>query len=162
VRAAVPDARLVIIGEGPAHASLARTARGLDGVQLLGRVPWEVLPSAYAALDVFAMPVRTRWAGLDVEGFGISLVEAQACGVPVVVGASGGSAETLPDTRTGTLVDGRDAAAVASAVISWLSDPSARALAAQVGPAVAARWSWDLIAEDLAAMLAGLSVRPER
>jgi phosphatidyl-myo-inositol dimannoside synthase len=149
VREAVPDAHLVLVGEGPRHRRLARAATHLAGVTLAGRVPWDLLPAAYAALDVFAMPVRTRLLGLDVEGFGISLVEAQACGVPVVAGMSGGTVETLPDQRAGSLVDGRDVAAVATALVRWLRDPQARALAAQAGPTAAERWSWDAVASEL-------------
>jgi phosphatidyl-myo-inositol dimannoside synthase len=111
---------------------------------------------------VFAMPVRTRLLGLDVEGFGISLVEAQACGVPVVAGRSGGTVEAVPDPRAGSLVDGRDVAAVAAALVRWLRDPQARVVAAQVGPEVAARWSWDVVASDLQWALAQLAGAPGR
>jgi phosphatidyl-myo-inositol dimannoside synthase len=89
VVASRPDARLVIVGEGPSRRQLERLAARTSGAHVVGPVTWEDLPAAYAALDVFAMPVRTRWAGLDVEGLGISLLEAQAAGLPVVVGHVG-------------------------------------------------------------------------
>ena len=82
VRRRHPHARLVLIGEGPLRRRLERAAGRLEGAHVVGPVAWEELPSAYAALDVFAMPVRTRLAGLDVEGLGISLLEAQAAGLP--------------------------------------------------------------------------------
>jgi len=148
VRAVHPAATLVIIGEGPSRRRLERRARRLTGVRLTGRVAWADLPAAYAMLDVFAMPVRTRLAGLDVEGFGISFLEAQATGIPVVVGRSGGAPETLVDERAGTVVDGRDPAAVADAITAWLADSQRRIAVRELGPAAVARWSWDRIAAD--------------
>ncbi len=58
-------------------------------------VPGDELPAHHAMADVFAMPCRTRGAGLDVEGLGIVYLEASACGVPVVAGRSGGAPETV-------------------------------------------------------------------
>ena len=57
---------------------------------------------------MFALPVRTRRAGLEPEGLGLAAIEAAACGLPVVVGISGGTPETVQDGRTGYLVDPRD------------------------------------------------------
>jgi phosphatidyl-myo-inositol dimannoside synthase len=152
-----PRAHLVIVGDGPSRARLVRRARSSPSVHVVGAVAWSELATAYAALDVFAMPVRTRWAGLDVEGLGISFLEAQASGLPVVVGRSGGSTETLVDVRCGTLVDGRDVEEVADAVIGWLDDPQALADARELGPALVERWSWDGVAERFQALLRGLS-----
>jgi phosphatidylinositol alpha-1,6-mannosyltransferase len=141
-----PEARLVIVGDGPMRTRLSRRARSLDSVRVVGPVSWQELPVAYAALDVFAMPVRTRWAGLDVEGLGISFLEAQASGVPVLVGRSGGASETLLDERCGSLVDGRDVNEVADTLLRWLDDTEGRALARQLGPRLVEPWSWDGIA----------------
>ena len=63
----------------------------------------------YASADVFAMPCRDRWGGLEAEGFGIVFLEAAAAGVPAVAGRSGGSHEAVVDGVTGFVVDGRDA-----------------------------------------------------
>ena len=71
------------------------------------RVPAAELPAHYAMADVFAMPCRTRGAGLDVEGLGIVFLEASATGVAVVAGDSGGAPETVRDGETGRVVDGR-------------------------------------------------------
>jgi phosphatidylinositol alpha-1,6-mannosyltransferase len=141
-----PEAHLVVVGEGPMRARLERRARAQPSVHVVGAVLWGELAAAYAALDLFAMPVRTRWAGLDVEGLGISFLEAQASGVPVIVGRSGGAGETLLDARCGSLVDGRDVDEVAEALLRWLDDPSARARARTLAPGLVAPWSWDGIA----------------
>lgn len=157
VRRRHPDARLVLVGEGPSQRRLERAARGVDGVHLVGAVTWDELPSAYAALDVFAMPVRTRLAGLDVEGLGISMLEAQAAGLAVVTGRSGGAPETVTDPRVGTVVDGRDPAATVAALEQWLSDPDARATAAVLGPQLAQSWSWDVVADRFTALVGSLA-----
>jgi phosphatidyl-myo-inositol dimannoside synthase len=142
-----PDAHLVLIGDGPMRADLERRAALLGAAHVVGPVTWSELPAAHAALDVFAMPVRTRWGGLDVEGLGISFLEAQASGVPVVVGRSGGASETLLDDRCGSIVEGRHAMEVADVVVRWLDDDAARSRARELGPELARPWSWDVIAE---------------
>ncbi|MEL7209099.1 MAG: glycosyltransferase family 4 protein, partial [Actinomycetota bacterium] len=74
-------------------------------VRLLGRVRDEDLPGLYGAGDVFAMLCRTRWGGLEQEGFGIVFVEAGACAVAAIAGDSGGSAEAVTHGETGLVVD---------------------------------------------------------
>ena len=151
------DAWLALVGEGPLHDDLAAKAVGLDGVVMPGRVAWDDLPAAHAALDVFAMPCRTRLRGLDVEGLGIVYLEAQASGVPVVAGRSGGAPETVLEGRTGTVVDGRDVAAVAAAVVGLLDDPLRRVAWGAAGRAHAEQqWGWDTIAERFRAVLDGV------
>jgi phosphatidylinositol alpha-1,6-mannosyltransferase len=66
--------------------------------------------------DLFALPVRTRLGGLNAEGLGLAAIEAAACGLPVVVGRSGGAPETVQDGRTGFLVDAGDPAEVADRI----------------------------------------------
>ena len=153
VAARHPDAHLVVVGEGPRDRVLARRVAVLGAagarVVLAGRVPWGTLPDAYAALDVFAMPVRTRALGFDVEGLGISVLEALATGLPVVVGRSGGAPETLVHPDAGTLVDGRDDDAVVAALDRWLGDPEGRRAVADLAPPLVRRWEWDRIAADL-------------
>ncbi len=92
----VPDARLLLVGEGPYRARVEKLARQLgveDSVIFTGSVSWEEMPAHFDAGDVFAMPCRTRLFGLEVEAFGIVYLEAAACGLPVVVGDSGGAPE---------------------------------------------------------------------
>ena len=90
-------------------------------------MPGAELAAHYALGDVFAMPCRTRGAGLDVEGLGIVFLEASATGIPVVAGDSGGAPETVLEGETGHVVDGRDVAAIADAVSGLLADPDAAA-----------------------------------
>lgn len=151
-----PSAHLVLVGEGPLRRTLERTASQLPSAHVVGPVSSEDLPAAYAAFDVFAMPVRTRLGGLDVEGLGISLLEAQAAGLPVVAGRSGGAPETVTDPRCGEVVDGRDRDAVAAAIGRWLDDEPARSAARIHGYEVARAWSWDAIAVRFEQLVASL------
>jgi phosphatidylinositol alpha-1,6-mannosyltransferase len=154
VARAHPDAWLAIVGSGPRGARLRATAAGLDRVVLPGGVSWADLPAAYAAADVFVMPCRTRLAGTDVEGLGIVYLEAQACGVPVIAGRSGGAPEAVRDGQTGLTVDGTDAADVARAVRALLADPAgARGMGAAGRRWVEEAWSWDRIAGDFRGLL---------
>ena len=73
-------------------------------MRLLGRVPSPDLPGLYACADVFALCCRSRWGGLEQEGFGIVFLEAAAAGVPSVAGDSGGAAEAVVDGETGVVV----------------------------------------------------------
>lgn len=144
-----PAAWLVLVGAGPLAGRLRAAVRqlGPDGhVVLAGEVPPGELPQAYGALDLFAMPCRTRLAGLDVEGLGIVYLEAQACGVPVIAGRSGGAPETLRPGKTGLVVDGRDPRAVATAVSGLLGCPGRRRRMGAAGRRwVEHRWTWPVV-----------------
>ncbi|HLM04799.1 MAG TPA: glycosyltransferase family 4 protein [Blastococcus sp.] len=152
-----PRARLLLVGGGPLEASLRRAVRRLglaDSVVLTGPVAPAELPAYFAACDVFAMPCRTRRAGLDVEGLGMVFLEAAACGRPVVAGTSGGAPETVREGVTGHVVDPRSPAAVAATVADLLDDPDrARAMGAAGRSWVEERWSWTTIAGTFADLL---------
>ncbi|WP_347956491.1 glycosyltransferase family 4 protein [Gordonia aichiensis] len=146
VRAAIPGARLVIVGGGPyadkLHA-LARRAGVTDSVTFTGGVPAAELPMHHAMADVFAMPTRTRGRGLDVEGLGIVFLEASASGVPVVAGDSGGAPETVRESLTGTVVDGRSRNEIAEAIIEILASPTLAAAMGRHGREWAVEnWQW--------------------
>ena len=146
IRRRVPGAALVIVGGGPYRENLEKLAQRsgvADDVLFTGAVPGAELPAHHAMADVFAMPCRTRGAGLDVEGLGIVFLEASASGVPVVAGRSGGAPETVRDGETGWVVDGTDVDAIATAVSDLLADP---ATATRMGAAgrdwVVQNWQW--------------------
>ncbi|MDP9341163.1 MAG: glycosyltransferase family 4 protein [Actinomycetota bacterium] len=156
----VPDAVLLIVGGGPDRPRLEGLAAGLPpgSVAFAGEVPDADLPAHYAAGDVFAMPCRSRLAGLEVEGFGIVFLEAAATGKPVVAGDSGGAAEAVQDGETGLVVDGRHEGAVAEAVAALLSDPARAADLGKAGRARVDRWfTWPRLTGRLARWLAEAS-----
>lgn len=157
IRAKVDGAVLVIVGGGPyegALRTLARKAGVEEHVIFTGTVPSAELAAHHTIADVFAMPSRTRGAGLDVEGLGIVYLEASATGVPVVAGMSGGAPETVLEGKTGLVVDGTSVDAITDAVVRILSD---RALATSMGNAgrswVRAEWQWDALAAKLRRLL---------
>ncbi len=102
-----PDAVLLVIGAGPDESRLRRLAGEVcadASILFAGPVPDSDVPAYLDAGDVFAMPCRTRRLGLEVEAWGIVFLEAQACGLPVLIGDSGGAPETLSSPRAGRVV----------------------------------------------------------
>ena len=155
VRAEVSDARLLLVGDGPYAGDLQRLARRVgvsDAVLFTGPVPWPELPAYYDAGDVFAMPCRTRRAGLDVEGLGLVYLEASATGLPVIGGDSGGAPDAILDGESGYVV--HDAAGTAARVIELLADPGrARAMGEKGLAWVDREWRWELAAARLTSIL---------
>jgi phosphatidyl-myo-inositol dimannoside synthase len=157
IRRRVAGAALVIVGGGPYLDALRKLAqeRGVaDHVTFTGGVPAPELPAHHALADVFAMPCRTRGAGMDVEGLGIVFLEASASGVAVIAGESGGAPEAVQHNKTGLVVDGRSVDKVADAIAELLAD---RDRAAAMGAAgrewVRSQWRWDTLATRLADLL---------
>jgi phosphatidylinositol alpha-1,6-mannosyltransferase len=156
VRERVTGATLVIAGGGPDRPRLERLAGAVDprAVVFAGEVSDQELPGLYAAADAFAMPCRSRWGGLEVEGFGIVFLEAAASGRPVVAGRSGGAAEAVEDVRTGLLVEGAEPKAVALAVSRLLTHrEEARRMGAAGRARVEASFTWKGQAARLADIL---------
>lgn len=138
-----PDLELALIGGGRLRASLERRARRLgvgDRVHHLGALPWAQVTQWLAAADVFASPCRVRWAGLEVEGFGIAFAEASAAGLPVLAGRSGGASEAVVEGDTGIVVDGSSASQVAVGLERLLRlSPGGRRQMGERGRALARR-----------------------
>jgi len=157
IKAQVSDAVLLLVGDGPYTPRLKRLAERLDvtdDVIFTGPVPWPELPGYYDAADVFAMPCRTRRAGLDVEGLGIVYLEASATGLPVIGGESGGAPDAILDGETGYVVNG--VTGVAKRVTELLCDPAkARAMGEKGQAWVDREWREELSAARLSAILAG-------
>jgi phosphatidyl-myo-inositol dimannoside synthase len=153
----VPEAALLIVGNGPYSATLRKLTErsGLTPhVRFSGSVPEEELPAHFAAGDVFAMPCRTRRGGLDVEGLGIVYLEASAAGLPVVGGDSGGAPDAILEGETGYVVPGRGTAPLVARITRLLQDPAgARAMGEKGRAWVERDWSWDQSAARLRAMI---------
>lgn len=147
-----PNLELVIAGAGRDEGRLARLARDRGApVRFLGRVSFEDLPLLYGCADVFTMLCRNRWLGLEQEGFGIVFLEAAACGVPQVAGASGGAAEAVDDGVTGIVVDDPDNVdEVVKAFEHLLDDDAARrSMGAAARVRAEAEFSYEVLAEKL-------------
>lgn len=147
IRRQVPEAALLCVGGGPRREGLRQLAEQVgvaDSVVLTGSVPTAELPAHYLAGDVFAMPCRSRLAGLEAEGLGMVFLEAAACGLPVVVGNSGGAVEAVLPDQTGRLVEPRSVEQVADAVVGLLANPAAAAAMGRRGREWVSRdWSWE-------------------
>ena len=157
IRQRVDGAALVIVGGGPYADTLHRLAEdcgvGSD-VVFTGGVSNAELPGHYAMADVFAMPCRTRGAGLDVEGLGIVFLEASATGVAVVAGHSGGAPEAVRDGETGLVVDGRSHEQIVEAIGDLLADPATAGRMGRAGREWISRdWNWDTHTGRLADLL---------
>jgi len=124
----VPDVAYVLAGEGDDLEYLDRLARECEvreNVMFVGCIPDEQLPLLYNACDAFIMCSRENHTrrGILAEGFGLALLEASACGKPVIAGRSGGVPDAVQEGLTGLLVDPTDTAAVAAAIIKLLREP---------------------------------------
>ncbi len=156
-----PDLVVAIGGDGRELAHLRRLAdRSPLTVRVLGSVSDQDRADLLGAADVFALPCRNRWFGLEQEGFGIVFLEAAAAGVPQVAGDSGGASEAVLDGVTGLVVGSpEDPGAVAEALRSLLADPSRRR---RMGRAARSRvkdsFDNDLLASRLAEALAGVAI----
>jgi glycosyltransferase involved in cell wall biosynthesis len=128
VQAELPAARLVLVGSGDAvadHRALAADLGVGDRVTFAGELRDGALVAVYRRAGVLVLPSRD-----EAEAFGMALIEAMACGRPVVGSAVGGVQRVIEDGRTGLLVPPGDVDALAAACLRILTDP---ALAARMG-----------------------------
>jgi phosphatidyl-myo-inositol dimannoside synthase len=139
---------LVIVGDGPLRPRLERIVRQLrlsDCVRLIGALPRSGVIEQLQQADIFALPARTRLAGLNPEGLGLAALEAAACELPVVVGDSGGAPETVRDGETGFVVPSRDHQRLAEHLMLLLNDAVlARDMGARGRRYVAAHFSTEV------------------
>jgi glycosyltransferase involved in cell wall biosynthesis len=117
VRREVPDATLLLVGDGPLRRELE--GAGCPGLVVAGAITGDALATVYASADVFVFPSET-------ETFGNVVIEAQASGLPVVVADRGAAQEHVVEGVTGFLRDPRDHAGTAAAVVRLLRDGEAR------------------------------------
>jgi phosphatidylinositol alpha-1,6-mannosyltransferase len=154
-----PDLRYAVVGSGDRLGeleALARKLRVAHRVRFLTQVPDADLPALYNNAELY-LGVSRRTAR-QVEGFGISLVEASACGLPVVGGRSGGIQDAVREGESGLLVDADDPAEVTAAVRRVLEDSAlARRLGQGGRHAVETFYNWDRVVGDLRTIAAELS-----
>jgi phosphatidylinositol alpha-1,6-mannosyltransferase len=143
-----PTAVLLLVGEGPIKYMLQKLVQhhSLEkNVIFAGRVQLDELPRYIQLGQIFAMPARDRFFGLEVEGLGIVYLEASACALPVIVGNSGGAPDTVISEKTGLIVDGTSPDAIANSIKFLLQQPE---LAKSYGSAgrewVVNEWCWEI------------------
>lgn len=144
----IPQAHILFVGDGPYKEHLVKRAQQLSmtsHITFIGRIQYAELPGYICVGDIFAMPSRSRLAGLEVEGLGIVYLEASACGLAVIGGKSGGAPDAVLDGETGYAVDGTSPTAIAQAAITLLSQPE---LSARMGARgrewIVGQWRWNM------------------
>lgn len=155
IRQLVPDVLYAIVGEGEERENLVSLAHDMgvtECVQFIGEACDERLLQCYQQCDLFVLP--NREVDGDFEGFGMVLVEAQACGKTVIAGASGGTSETLRAGETGLVVDCREPEQLAREVAVLLLDESRRATMGSAARAwVVEHYDWPRLAQQVATVL---------
>ncbi len=153
----IPDAHLLFIGEGPYRDYLVKRAAELkvsQAITFIGRIQYAELPRYICVGDIFAMPSRSRLAGLEVEGLGIVYLEASACGLAVIGGKSGGAPDAVLEGETGFAVDGTSADSVAEAAVTLLQNPErARQMGLRGRQWIIDEWRWEIWAKKFAQLL---------
>ena len=145
------DLQVVIAGDGRDRGRLrSLAARTGAPVRLVGRLGDDDVAALLGCADVFAMLCRTRWRGLEQEGFGIVYLEAAAAGVPQIAGRSGGAHEAVADGETGMVLDPATPGAAAQAIGALLDDGERRTeMGAAARQRAATAFSYDLLADQL-------------
>lgn len=129
-------AELIIVGDGPQRRrwqALAAELQLTDTVRWTGPLTRSQVADVLRGADLFALPVRTRLAGLEPEGLGLSFLEAAATGLPILVGDSGGAPETVRDGVSGWVVDPLDHDRLAGRLLELIKDPALRRRMGQAG-----------------------------
>lgn len=133
--------KLVICGDGSRRAALETLAKGLgvsDQTHFTGKIPHNAVPDAIRGFDIFCSP-----SVLDSESFGVSAVEAMACGVPVVTSDVDGFREVVSDRETGFIVPRRDYVMMANRLFELCTDEQLRTLMGTAGrKRVKDRYEW--------------------
>jgi phosphatidyl-myo-inositol dimannoside synthase len=152
-----PNLRVAIGGSGRDAKRLRTLAARLGApVTFLGRVADDKLSDWLGASDLMVMDCRSRWFGLEQEGFGIVFVEAAATGVAQIAGRSGGSHEAVQNGVTGFVVgDSRSADLLAKAIRTLMTDNNRRlAFGRAAGEVAVAQFYWNSLAKRLSRELA--------
>ena len=163
IRERVPDVLYAIAGEGWERSYLEQLVTELGvqcHVQFRGVPSDEELLHCYQQCDVFALP--NRRVGWDIEGFGIVLLEAQACGKPVIAGTSGGTAETMRVPDTGMLIPCASPEPVAEASVKLLRDTDRRYQMGRAGRDwVVEQFDWKFLGKRAEQLFGLVPLRPE-
>jgi glycosyltransferase involved in cell wall biosynthesis len=132
------DAELDLVGEGPMRAACEAARAALPEprrARLHGALPFQEVEALLARADVFTQHNVVGPVTGQMEAFGVTVIEAMARGLPVVVAASGGVTETVPGPSVGALFEPGDVQAQAQGLLRFGLDPSLRQRAGEAGRA---------------------------
>lgn len=147
----MPDLHHLIVGEGPQRPYLEYLVQELsieDHVTFVGWIPYKEVNSYYNLCDIFVMPSKTQLP--EVEAFGITYLEANACEKPVIGTTTGGISDAVIDGETGILVEEQNPKALAGAIRKILENESLKHSLGQQGrQRVLNEANWDCVTNRL-------------
>lgn len=150
LKKSIPTVKYAICGDGEERDALEGLVKDLnleDSVQFIGGVDDETLKKCYQQCDIFVLANRT--IGDDIEGFGMVLIEAQACGRPVIAGDSGGTKETLTEGQTGFIVNCDTEDQLCQKIIYLFNNEDELSSMGQKGrELVTSRFDWNLLSRQ--------------
>jgi len=157
------DVRLLVVGDGilaPEYRSLANSLRISEEVTFAGDVSDDDLPEYYACADVLIVPSKDR-----SEGFGLTILEANATGKPAIGSNVGGIPSVIVDGKNGKLVPPNDPTALSSTISGLLSSDVLLDRLGRNARSIAEKHDWSIVAEQTervyeSARRANESVRP--
>ena len=153
VRAAVPDARLIIGGDGPWHERLRQQAAGDEGIELRGYVAGEAKVALEAQAGIVAAPSIVGGDG-DADGLPVAVLEALARGAFVVASDASGAQDLLRGADAGTVVRAGDVNALAQALIVAMTQGESEREAARASAlSLATTVTWDALAPELLSLM---------
>lgn len=154
IRSAIPNVLYSILSDGEERPRLERLVEELglgECVQFRGRAEDDEIIRCYQQCDLFVLPNRTE--GVDIEGFGMVLLEAQACGKPVVAGDSGGTRETMQVPETGLIISCDSPDPMVGPIVELLQDEPRRKTMGEAGRSwVCAQFDWQQLAQRAATL----------
>jgi phosphatidylinositol alpha-1,6-mannosyltransferase len=163
VRGQFPNVAYVIVGEGEFRPQIERgiVEHGLQGTVIMaGRTGEEELCGYYTLAEVMVMPSHDI-IGKPTEGFGLTFLEANCCGTPVIGSRTGGIPDAVEDGRSGLLVPPRDPRALAAAIERLLGNPAeAREMGRYGQERARTQFRWELVAQRVDAAFEELCPRP--
>ncbi|MBN1652863.1 MAG: glycosyltransferase family 4 protein [Deltaproteobacteria bacterium] len=151
-----PNIQYLVAGEGPdlpRLQSMTVERRIQDRVHFLGRVPDPQLPALYGEADLFVLLARQELKKREVEGFGLVLLEAQACGTPVIAARSGGMVDALLEDQTGLAVPENDPSSFAQQAGDLLENSARLSAMCTAARAHAVKNDWSQTATRLRSLL---------
>lgn len=154
IKKEIPNILYAIVGGGPEKQKLEQLVETLkleENVIFMSEIDDEIMLQCYQQADLFVLPNRD--IGRNIEGFGIVMIEAQACGLPVIGGNSGGTPETIIDGETGIIVDARNIKELENAVKSSLLNKNSSIESDIRRKKWCDEFSWDNLTEKLTSRL---------
>ncbi len=158
VKRDLPEAKLIVVGKEAFSSSegenrffkILRKRLGIENsIIFAGNVEDDILPQYYAACDVYALPSR-------MEGWGLSLMEAMACGKPVVATKVGGIPELVKNNKNGCLISEGDTTALAKRIVRLLKNEDEAKEMGREGIKTAKTYTWDKTARKVRGIYEGI------